>query len=98
MSDAHNAEYVAPLDEAWLAEEWTFLAEKESGTPWRSLSSGIVTNAVLRTLRYLGYGVGPTLPDGSFFFNEEGWTVTRDIKGRGWKVSRIDGDVCDAAL
>lgn len=33
-----------------------------------------------------------TLPDGAYFFHEEGWTVTRDIKGRGWKVARIDGD------
>lgn len=32
-----------------------------------------------------------TLPDGSYFFHEEGWTVQRDIKGRGWKVTRIDG-------
>jgi hypothetical protein len=44
---------------AWLAEEWTYLAEKESGGPWRELSSGIVTNMILRTLKYLGYEVVP---------------------------------------
>ena len=33
-----------------------------------------------------------TLPDGAYFFHEEGWTVQRDIKGRGWKVARIDGE------
>lgn len=59
-----SAEYVAPLDEGWLAEEWTYLIGREAGVPWREVSSGIVTNAVLRTLRYLGYDVVQRHSDG----------------------------------
>lgn len=42
---------VQNLDEAALAEAWTDLVEGEAGCPWRELSSGIVTNAMLRCLR-----------------------------------------------